>query len=238
MALTKKKQTENGLGWQSDPRLLQGQEKLLQIEAKLMSASRAASESEQGWYDAREQYEEALLHEQLETATKEDVAKAKAVAERALADYERAKEGVAPLIRARDLLQRELEPLVAQAKAGALERITHAAAETLTQMLPLVEQMGVLNETLFELHQRSQACVPPDHPWAALPDLSWKDLRFNENHDHGGKLGHWKARVNAFLTTGSAEIVPPPAEGRTTGESEAERTARRQRAAELSKGRR
>lgn len=231
--LTKKKPTENGGDWRADPSLTDAQGKLAALDQKLAAVSREVSEAETAWFEAREKFEDSLLLELLEKATPEEVKQARAHAERAQRAYEQAKERVAPLTKAYDRLRQELTPLEAEAKQRAVARLMEAYAGKVRSLAEILMTAESANTEIAQLYRAMTACAPERESWAVpAVSLSWPEFLHNPNHDDGGRLGRWRQRVANFLAGRPDVISPPPAEGNTRGETEAERQVRRRRASE------
>jgi len=200
--LTRKKTPEPVPAWHDDPTLAASREKSDALDQKLAAVSRDVSTAETAMFEARETFEEALLQELLEKVTSEDVATAKVSYVKAQELYESLKVTMAPLTRACDRLRQELAPLEAAAKNATLARLRRLYGEKVAELDTIFTQAEAANQELVRLYRLAQDCVPPTKPWAGLPDLSWRELTFNENAQDGGKLGHWRVLINGVLNNG------------------------------------
>jgi hypothetical protein len=232
--------TTNGLpDWRADPALAEAGKQQLAFDQEVSKVSEELSRAETALVAAREKIKDALLFARMNKITPKELEAAKTAFTKAQETSDSAKLALAAVEEARDRAQQALAPLEEAAKRRCLARLRELYNGELRTLADIFTTAEPVNSRVLDLYRAMQACAPEREPWAVPEDaLVWPEFLPNERHDHGGRFRYWQKKVAQFLETGSTVVSPPPAEGHVAGETEPERTARRQRAAEPSKGRR
>lgn len=199
--LTRSKKTnETASDWRDDPTLATALEKARQLEAKMTPLGLKLAQAEADLHAAAEALEDALLNELLERGSAQEVQAARTKYAEAKETYEQCAAQHAQLERARTLLREEMAPLEDEAKRRALARLIADYAVRVRELGALLTQAESVNAEVDSIYRAMKQCAPEREPWA-VPEvnLAWPELRFNPNHDDGGKLGHWRKRAEEVM---------------------------------------
>lgn len=199
--LTRSKKTnEDSLGWRDDPTLAAAQEAASSLDRKMAALGTKLAQAETDLHAAVQALEDALLNELLERGTAQDVQAAKTKYGEAKETYNQFAAQHAQLDRARALLRKETAPLEDDAKRRVLARLMADYAVRVRELGALLTQAEAVNAEIDQIYRAMKDCAPEREPWAVpAVSLAWPDLRFNPNHDDGGKLGHWRNRAKEVL---------------------------------------
>lgn len=198
--LTRKKTNEDSLGWREDPTLAAAQETARSLDQKMAALGVKLAQAESDLHAAGEALEDALLNELLERGSAQDVQAARTKYAEAKETFDQFATQHAQLERARALLRKETAPLEDDAKRRVLARLMADYAVRVRELGALLTQAEAVNAEIDQIYRAMRDCAPEHEPWAAPEvNLTWPELRFNPNHDDGGKLGHWRKRAKEVL---------------------------------------
>lgn len=198
--LTRKKTNETASDWRDDPSLSAAQETARRLDQKTAALGVKLAQAESDLHAAGESLEDALLNELLERGSAQDVQAARAAYAEAKERYDDLAAEHAKLEKARELLRREAQPLEDEAKRRALDHLMSDYVVRVRELGALLTQAEAVNSEIDQIFRSMKDCAPERAPWA-VPELNlaWPELRFNSNHDDGGKLGHWRKRTKEVL---------------------------------------
>lgn len=199
--LTRSKKTnEASLDWRDDPTLAAAWETARSLDRKMAAFGTKLAQAESDLHAAGEALEDSLLNELLERGSAQDVQAARTKYTEAKETYDQFAAQHAQIERARALLRKEMAPLEDEAKRRALDRLMADYAVRVRELAALLTQAEAVNSEIDQIFRSMKDCAPEREPWA-VPEvtLAWPELRFNPNHDDGGKLGHWRKRAKEVL---------------------------------------